>query len=247
MEIQYGREYRNLYKRHWWWRAREEAIVDLLRRRVKTLSKLEILDVGCGDALFFDRLSSFGNVEGIEPDSRLIDPANPHRSRIYTLQFDRKFRPGKRYDLILMLDVLEHLDNPEEALDSVRGLLGNNGVFLLTVPAFQILWTNHDIINHHRIRYRKKTLFPLLRKAGFAISEARYWYQWTVPLKLPTHVVEKFISSQPSLPRVPPKWLNRSLFQLSRLEQRTIAPIGIPFGTTLMALCNNAHPVTAAK
>ena len=132
MEIQYGREYRNLYKQHWWWRAREEAIVDLLRRRVKTLSKLEILDVGCGDALFFDRLSSFGNVEGIEPDSRLIDPANPHRSRIYTLQFDRKFRPGKRYDLILMLDVLEHLDNPEEALDSVRGLLGNNGVFLLT-------------------------------------------------------------------------------------------------------------------
>jgi SAM-dependent methyltransferase len=236
VETQYAREYRNLYEHHWWWRAREDAIVALLRG-LHLAPGISILDVGCGDALFFDRLAEFGNVEGLEPDARLIEPANPHRIKIHAAPFDKNFQPGKRFGLILMLDVLEHLDRPEEAVSCVYDLLEAGGVFLLTVPAFPVLWTNHDVINHHRLRYRKKTLIPLLRKARFSIEKACYWYQWTFPVKVVQGIAEKLIGSGSSLPRVPPNWLNRFLYQWSRLEQQTLGVIGVPFGSTLMVLC----------
>jgi SAM-dependent methyltransferase len=240
VETQYVREYRYLYEHHWWWRAREDAIVALLRGR-HLAPGISILDVGCGDGLFFDRLAEFGNVEGLERDARLIDPANPHSLKIHTAPFDTKFQPGKRYGLILMLDVLEHLDRPEEAVSCVYDLLEAGGVFLLTVPAFPALWTNHDVINHHRLRYRKKTLIALLRKARFSIEKARYWYQWTFPVKVVQGIAEKLIHAGYSLPRVPPHWLNRFLYRLSRLEQQTLGVIGAPFGSTLMVLCIK-HP-----
>lgn len=246
MEIQYGREYRNLYEHHWWWRAREEAIVGLLRSE-KLAPSVNILDVGCGDGLFFNRLAEFGTVEGLEADERLLDPANPHRAKIYTVPFDKNFQPGKRYGLILMLDVLEHLDNPGEALECVHDLLEENGIFVLTVPAFQLFWTNHDVINHHRIRYKKETLFPLLRTAKFEIKKSQYWFQWTAPVKFAERLVEKIISSQPALPNIPPKPVNNFLFHFSQLEQRTVSKLGIPFGTTLMALCTKKNGTTSGK
>lgn len=236
MELEYGKEYRNLYEHHWWWRSREEAVVDLLRGSLRG-DRHNILDIGCGDALFFDGLAEFGEVEGLETDSRLINPANPHLSKIYVQPFDGNFRPRKRYGCILMLDVLEHLDNSRQALGRVHELLESGGIFLLTVPAFQFLWTNHDVLNHHQTRFRKKTLLPLLREAGFSISLARYWYHWTVVGKLATRVVERLTSAQPSLPRVPSAWLNRFFFNISRFEQRSLSPLGLPFGTTLVALC----------
>jgi SAM-dependent methyltransferase len=236
VKLEYGKEYRNLYEHHWWWRSREEAVVHLLRRSLPG-NQRNILDIGCGDALFFDRLAEFGEVEGLETDNRLINPANPHLSKIYVQPFDENFRPGKCYGCILMLDVLEHLDCPKQALARVHELLEKGGIFLLTVPAFQSLWTNHDVINHHRIRYRKKTLLPPLREAGFSISFTRYWYHWTVVGKLATRVVERLTSTQPSLPRVPAAWLNRFFFNISRLEQRALSPLSLPFGTTLVVAC----------
>jgi SAM-dependent methyltransferase len=246
VETQYAREYRNLYEHHWWWRAREDAIVALLRG-LHLAPGISILDVGCGDALFFDRLAEFGNVEGLEPDARLIEPANPHRIKIHAAPFDKNFQPGKRFGLILMLDVLEHLDRPEEAVSCVYDLLEAGGVFLLTVPAFPVLWTNHDVINHHRLRYRKKTLIPLLRKARFSIEKARYWYQWTFPVKLVEGIAQKIIHSGSSPPRVPPVWLNRFLYRFSSLEQQTLGVIGAPFGSTLMVLCVKQPAFTSGK
>jgi SAM-dependent methyltransferase len=245
VEIQYGREYRKLYEQHWWWRAREEAIVELLRG--SDVARGNILDVGCGDALFFDRLTEFGNVEGLEADARLVSAENARRWQIYTVPFDKNFQPGKRYGLILMLDVLEHLDRPDEALACVHDLLEHGGVFVLTVPAFPILWTNHDVINHHRLRYRKNTLLPLLLKAGFSVAKAQYWYQWIVPAKLAERAMEKIIDSEPSPPRVPANWVNKFLYRISRVEQRMLGANGVPFGSTLMAMCKKSAVVHAEK
>jgi 2-polyprenyl-3-methyl-5-hydroxy-6-metoxy-1,4-benzoquinol methylase len=245
LEQEYARQYRSLYQKHWWWRAREEAVIDLLRRKRLT-PNLKILDVGCGDALFFNRLAEFGDVEGIEADSRLVDPRSPDRSRIYIQPFDQKFQPGKRYDLILMLDVLEHLKNPAEALGCVRDLLNHYGIFLLTVPAFQILWTNHDVLNHHHIRYRKKTLIPLLHHQKFRVLSTQYWFQWIAPIKLAMHFAQKLTSTDLDPPRVPSNSLNKFFFYLSRLEQRSIGPL-MPFGTSLMAMCQRAEEEQIGK
>lgn len=237
MELEYARQYRDLYERHWWWRAREEAILEVIRRHCGPDSGRRILDIGCGDALFFDRLAEFGDVEGIEPDAELVNPRCPHRDRIRIAPFDRHFNVSERYSLMLMLDVLEHLDNPSAALRHAHSLLEPSGAFLLTVPAFQILWTSHDTINHHRLRYRRGTLRPLLREAGFVIQEERYWYQWTCPVKLIIRIYENILRPRPAVARVPSRWLNHLLYWTSRAEQKTLGVAGLPFGSTLMVYC----------
>jgi len=237
LEAQYGSHYRELYERHWWWRAREDALMQVLERHLPRHRPLRLLDIGCGDGLFFDRLETFGEVEGVEPDAQLVTPTGVRAAKIHTVPFDSKLQLAPGYDVLLMLDVLEHLDNPHEALRCAHDLLAPEGALVVTVPALYALWTNHDVINHHRARYRQRTLFPLLRGAGFTLVESKYWYQWTVPAKLATRVVECLSHVQPSLPRVPWPWVNQVLYRISRMEQQTIGAGGVPFGSTLMAYC----------
>jgi 2-polyprenyl-3-methyl-5-hydroxy-6-metoxy-1,4-benzoquinol methylase len=111
MDPRYGERYRELYERHWWWRARARFVNDVVRRRKPKQGWQNILDIGCGDGLFFPELSQFGEVEGVEPFAELVNPTNPYRSRIHIVPFDENFQPQKRYSLILMLDVLEHLED----------------------------------------------------------------------------------------------------------------------------------------
>jgi SAM-dependent methyltransferase len=237
LQSEYASQYRDLYTRHWWWRVREQAILRVIRRRFGSSAGLRILDVGCGDGLFFNRLAEFGDVEGVEPDERLINPRGPFRDQIRIAPFNTDFRSSAPYSLVLMLDVLEHLNNPGEALRHAHSLLTPAGALLLTVPAFQILWTNHDRINRHLIRYRRGTLHPLLWQAGFAILEERYLYQWTCPVKLAIRMFEGIFRCPPTVPRVPPKWINRVLYWISHAEQETLGTIGMPFGSTLLVCC----------
>lgn len=235
MDPQYQAHYRDLFRRHWWWRARSELILKKVADVTRGATGLAILDVGCGEGLFFDQLSKFGDVEGIELEQAL--PANPDlRSRIHTCPFDAKFAPGKQYSLILMLDVLEHLGNPAEALANVRRLLAPNGVFLATVPALPLLWTNHDVLNHHKTRYTARTLRAQVECAGLHVSVERYFFYWTVPAKLLVRGVESVFGSQPKVPQIPPAWINQSLYFLSRFEQETIGRMRLPLGSSLVLI-----------
>lgn len=236
MDAKYGEAYRELFEKHWWWRSRSELIVDKLRHLRPAAGWGQILDVGCGDALFFDRLAEFGEVEGVEPSAELVNPNNSHRNRIYVCPFDANFRPNKQYSLILMLDVLEHLEDPVGALRHAQELLAPEGTLMITVPAFMALWTNHDVLNHHRTRYTKKSFRDVAQRSGLGILEARYYYHWTFPAKLGTRVVEQVFRAEPEAPKIPPNWLNQGLFWLSRLEQKTLSMLPIPFGSSLMVV-----------
>ena len=65
----------------------------------------------------------FGDVECVETSGEIVDPANPHFQKIYISPFDDSFRPDKRYSLVLLLDVLEHLADPADALRRCMVLL----------------------------------------------------------------------------------------------------------------------------
>jgi len=230
----YGEKYRDLYQNHWWWRARTELIVDKLRRMQRAERRETILDVGCGDALFFDRLAQFGEVEGVEPCAELIDPGNRHRARIHIGPFDESFQPARKYSLILMLDVLEHLDDPVNALRRVSELLEVNGTFVATVPAYMALWTNHDVLNHHMTRYTRHTLHEIVDQTDLRIQEGRYFYYWTCPVKLAVGAIERIFRSEPQPPKIPARWVNELLYQVSRMEQRILTPLSMPFGSSLL-------------
>jgi 2-polyprenyl-3-methyl-5-hydroxy-6-metoxy-1,4-benzoquinol methylase len=236
MDRTYALRYRELYERHWWWRAREDLIVATLDAWKPAKGWGSILDVGCGDGLFFGVLARFGPVEGVEMDPAGIRPDGPWAGRIRLSAFDESFDPGKKYGLVLMLDVLEHLPDAAKALRRATELLEPGGKVLVTVPAFPILWTSHDDLNHHYVRYTRASLAETAARARARILYSRYFFGWTAPVKLVVRAAERVFGATAATPSIPPPWLNRTLYGLSRAEQKVLRRVPPPFGSSLLAI-----------
>jgi SAM-dependent methyltransferase len=232
VEREYSDAYAGLYRAHWWFRVREELLVETIRKYRPPAGWGAILDVGCGDGLLFDRLAEFGAVEGVEPDAVVV--STRFRDRIHTLPFDDQFRPGKLYSLVLLLDVLEHLPDPAAALRRALELLAPEGRVIITLPAFQILWTNHDVLNHHLRRYTRRSFRELAASCGLALDEERYLFPSLFPAKLAARAAERLLRLPPRVPSIPPAWLNRALYRYSRREQRLAMAVPFPFGISLL-------------
>src|SRR5512141_2802769 len=98
MDPPYARRYRDLAARHWWWRARNDAVRRDVSRLLAGRRDAGVLDIGCGDAVLFRFLSGFGHVEGLEPDPAVVSPDSPWAARIARRPFDASFAPGRRFD-----------------------------------------------------------------------------------------------------------------------------------------------------
>ncbi len=241
MNSDYAANYRNLYRNHWWWRAREEAVLRVLRAQFQSSPTSRILDIGCGDGLLFNQLASLGDVHGVEVCSDLVSADNPWRSRIYVGPFDEQYQPARKFDLILMLDVLEHFADPIAALQHAGRLLRPNGLLLIHVPAFRTLWTSHDDFNHHYTRYSKGSLTQSLHEADFGVSHLQYTFYWTCPVKLAIRAKERIMTVAPKPAAVPAAWINNACYHLCRLEQRLFRHRSPGFGSSILALARHAR------
>lgn len=233
MDPGYAAAYRELYERHWWWRAREAFLLERLRAAASGGIGRRILDVGCGDALFFDDLAAFGTVRGVEPDADVLSEG-PWRAAIHAGTLETYSAEGP-FDWILMLDVLEHIETPEATLARARELATDGASLFLTVPAFESLWTRHDDLNHHFTRYDRSSLAAELSGAGWEMAESEYFFHWLAPLKLLVRLKEKLAPGDPRVENVPPRPINQLAFAVSVLEQRLLPGRRIPFGTSLYA------------
>jgi trans-aconitate methyltransferase len=241
VDPEYARRYRDLYERHWWWRAREALILRTLDELRPPEGWGAILDVGCGDGLFFDKLRRFGtSVEGVESDRTLVSEHGPWRGQIHVRAFDTTFQPARRYSLILMLDFLEHLADPESALRHAVHLLEPQGRIVVTVPAFTILWTSHDEYNHHQTRYTRARLARLAGQAGVRVDSTHYFFQWTCPVKLAQRMKERALPGVPAPAGIPPRWANTALYLLSRAEETLLRSLPVPFGSSLLLVGGRA-------
>jgi SAM-dependent methyltransferase len=236
MDAGYARSYSFLYAHHWWWRAREAFIVAQLRRLRPPHGWARILDVGCGDGLFFPRLRELGGaVEGVEPDAAMLAEA-PHGRRDVHVQPFETFAPASRYALIVMLDVLEHVTDADAFLRHGLELLEPSGTLLVTVPAFALLWTNHDVVNRHVRRYTKRTFAALAGRVGMRIDHSRYFFHALFFAKLANRAVEGLTRSAPAPASLPPGWINRSAYLACRAEQRVCDRLRPPFGSSLLVV-----------
>src|SRR5882757_8489133 len=108
MIANYAQHYEQLWQKHWWWQARKHFVLGLIRPLAARKKLHNILDIGCGNGLFFEDLARFvpaGQVRGIEPDAGLVPETSKWRSAIDIRLFDRTFAPQQKPDLVLMLDV----------------------------------------------------------------------------------------------------------------------------------------------
>lgn len=240
MRPEYARRYRELWDGHWWWRSREAHVlarIGRLRGRSDP-AHFRILDIGCGDGLFFDKLGRHGRVEGLEPDASLVDDPR-WRSQIRVGGLGPGCRFEANYDLVLMLDVLEHIQDDRAALASAVGAIGSGGHLLVTVPALPWLWSRHDEANAHFRRYRPGPLRDLLAGAGLRVESIRFFFAWTVAPLLARRLLAPAGSSSGLADyevAIPPAPINRALDLLSRADHAIGRAVRWPLGSSLLAI-----------
>jgi SAM-dependent methyltransferase len=211
-------------------------LLAILRSYLEPGRTHRILDVGSGGGLFFSQLEQFGEVEGVEVDAGMKTGIQSVDARIHWGPLET-FQPSHRFTAVLMLDVLEHLQNPIEVVRTAKGLLEPGGVLVMTVPAFPVLWTSHDVINQHVVRYTRHTLGALARGAGAKPERLQYFFHWLFPAKLTVSLLERLVPrrrAQPSLPTTPPAPINGACYLISRLEQACFTTLPLPFGSSLL-------------
>ena len=234
MDARYAAAYPDLYRGHWWWRAREDILLAHIHTLLKGTDEARILDVGCGAALFFDALEPLGRVEGLESDRTAVERSGKWKTRVTIGELDDTYKPAAPYDLILMLDVIEHVRDPVPLLRRASEILTPTGRLLVTVPAFNWLWTSFDELNDHVTRYSAGQLSTTLDRAGLVALRMSYLFQSLVVPKLAVRVRESLVASRPRVPRIPPPALNQAVRLWCRLEHRLAG--WLPFGGSLLAV-----------
>ncbi len=233
MDPQYAAIYPDLYRNHWWWRVRERMLVETIRHLTPE-PPVRILDVGCGAGLFFDVLQQFGDVTGIESDPGSVDRDIRWAHCIICGELDESYSPPAPFDLILALDVLEHLPNPTTLLRHAARILTQGGRILITVPAFQWLWTSHDDLNHHVKRYTAGQLRSTLEASGLVVHDVRYLFQSLIVPKLAVRLTETVAGRRAELPHIPGRLVSNALQAWFWTEFKLLPPV--PFGTSVLAI-----------
>lgn len=221
-----------------WWHITKRAIVGTLIKKFALGEKLKILDTGCGTGKNVEFMKKFGKVLGI--DNSKIALGFCRKRGLKNIKFAEVYQthfPLKSFDIVTMLDVLEHTDN-QRALKEIQRILNDNGILILTVPAFPWLWSRWDEILGHKTRYTKKSLKRSLSRGGFSIVFSSYMYSY---ITLPIFLIRKFKSNfsnenYTSDFNLTSKLINLTLLYLGKLERVFILMEVVPFGTTLVAV-----------
>ena len=222
---------------HWWFRGRRHILSRLLAGALAGRGPLDILEAGCGTGGNFAWLSSLGHLHAFEPDTGALQLACRHGPAVEgALPADHPFT-GQRFDLIVLLDVLEHVEPDAESLRSLSTLLKPGGLLLMTVPAFPFLWSGHDVRHHHFRRYRRAGLRQLLEQAGLRIRRLSYYNFWLFPAIALLRVLRTRTRPRRSDDEeLPPFLVNSLLSRLFSSEALLLAFTDLPFGVSLVAL-----------
>lgn len=149
----------------------------LIFQLIKKIPFNRFLEIGVGNGVFLKKLAKRGYCgKGIDVSEEAISITSAGLKGYKNIAIEKKdfFEVNEKFDLIIMLQVLEHIQNDFAALNKVKELLENKGYLILSIPAHKNKWGYNDIIGGHYRRYEKKDLENLLDKIGLEII-----YCWT--------------------------------------------------------------------
>jgi SAM-dependent methyltransferase len=237
--------YRELYELedwHWWFRNRRRFVWGLLRRSGVRPSP-RILDAGCGTGRNLIEFGSLGDAEGVDFSDDAVAFCH-HRglhgvrnARIEELPF-----PDRRFDLILATDVIEHLEDDRRALRELRRVAAPGGRLIITVPAYNWIWSQHDESHHHHRRYTLRRLRERALSTGWQPLAGSYYFATMLPA---VAVVRALRKRRPghnghSDLALTPARLNRALelpgrVEATLIERGVVLPAGLSIGLACVA------------
>lgn len=221
---------------HWWFVARRRILEGVLAR-LPLPEAPRILEVGCGTGGNLAMLARLGEVVAVEPTAlarSLAAEKGDFDIRPGRLPDDLPFAAAS-FDLVVALDVLEHVEDDEGSLRAIARLLRPGGFAIFTVPAFPFLWSGHDRAHHHKRRYRKVELRHKVGQADLAPRLVSYFNFWLFPVIAAVRLIKKLggVDSADDA-RMPSSIVNRILAGIFASERHLLGRLPLPFGASLL-------------
>ncbi|SFM69086.1 Methyltransferase domain-containing protein [Ectothiorhodospira mobilis] len=230
---------------HWWFTARRHLLAKVISTEISqsecaAIKPLELLEIGCGPGGNLAMLAEYGQVTATEMDPQALAHARQLMPSLNLLQGslpnDHNLQ-GQQFDLVCLFDVLEHIQQDAEALEAVFALTKPGGLVMLTVPAYQWLFSEHDRAHHHFRRYTAGALSRLAQRKGFVVDKVGYFNTFLFPVIAARRVLARLTGQSAAQDdRMPAAWLNRLLHRIFAAEAPIVAKHPFPFGVSVVAI-----------
>ena len=221
---------------HWWFKARI-LIFDSIIKQLITSNKIKILDYGSGIGPNIKMLKKYGVVDAVEPHYETAK----YIKKKFNINVLKKVK--KKYDLIILTDVIEHIKNDKKKIRELISLLKKNGHLFITAPAFQILFSKKDEDLHHYRRYNMSGLKKILPNKKNEIIKLSYFNFFLFPpIALIILVLKIFkIHFIDKVEKSPPFIINYILFKIFIFEKYLLKRINFSFGLSLLMIVKKKY------
>ena len=223
---------------HWWFAARRRIVESLIRRHAPRRAGRRVLEAGCGTGGNLAMLAGFGRLDALEYDGEARDIA---RARglcdvaAGALPDRVDFERGA-YDIVALLDVLEHVEDDTASLRALGERLKEDGVLIVTVPAVPWLWSKHDELHHHHRRYTRRQLKEAIERAGLRMRRIGYFNSLLFPLAVGQRGLHRLLDRDAALDRRPSAPVNALLRAVFGVERFLLPWLRFPIGLSLYAI-----------
>jgi SAM-dependent methyltransferase len=243
MERKVYEQMAKLDAKHWWFTARRRILDSVIERIVRPPTDARILELGAGTGHNLGMLSRFGQVEAseLDPIARELASERLGRTVVEAALPDLSMFPADSYDMIALLDVLEHVPDDKGSLRAIYKLLKPGGALLLTVPINPWMWSAHDVAHHHHRRYQKQEIRTLAEDSGYSIDLLSPFNSLLFLPIAAVRLLGKLTAKDDSDDAMPSPVVNRVLDGVFGLERGLIGRLPMPFGVSLIAVLRRSR------
>jgi len=229
---------------HWWYRGRRRVIRAELDR-LPLPAGAQVLDAGCGSGRTLRELADYGEVHGIELDPEAAAVARDRgHGEVRVGRLEALPWADGIFDLITCLDVIEHTPDDRATLVELLRVTRPAGFLLVTVPAYQALWSLHDEANHHFRRYSRRSLRTVAQAAGWTIWRMSSFNSLLLAPAAAVRVAQRRLGTHNGYTNdlaLGPEWLNGVLERPLALEARWLGRgHALPAGLSQLAVLRRA-------